>query len=158
MQALPRNSVGSPQIKNGSIQKVDISRRTVAALRGARGPAGPMGATGATGATGPGGAPGPAGPPGPPGLSGYVGGTSPDSTVSVPAGAQGTAVNWCPAGTQPLGGGYSSQTVGDSALRTVSAGFFINDVTGAPGFRVTMANGGVAAESFHVQVRCASVS
>ena len=55
VNALPRNSVGSPQIKNHSIQKIDIGRQTVAALhgaRGARGPAGPTGVTGATGATG----------------------------------------------------------------------------------------------------------
>jgi hypothetical protein len=58
VNALPNNSVGSPQIKNGSIQKVDISKRTVSSLRGLRGlrglqgPAGPTGATGATGAAG----------------------------------------------------------------------------------------------------------
>jgi hypothetical protein len=155
VQALPRNSVGSPQIKNGSIQKVDISKRTVAGLRGARGPAGSVGPTGPTGATGPRGAAGPAGPPG---LSGYVSGTAPDSTVSVAVGAQGTANSWCPAGTQPLGGGYFSEATGVPALRTVSAAFTINDVTSAPGYSVTMANGGAAAESFHVQVRCAHVS
>jgi hypothetical protein len=33
----------------------------------------------------------------------------------------------------------------------------INDVTGAPGFLVEMANEGAGAESFHVQVRCAHV-
>jgi len=53
VNALPRNSVGSPQIKNGSIQKVDISKRTVAALHGLRGPRGLTGATGAAGAAGP---------------------------------------------------------------------------------------------------------
>ena len=58
VNALPRNSVGSPQIKNGSIQKVDISRRTVAALHGARGARGPAGPTGATGAKGDKGDPG----------------------------------------------------------------------------------------------------
>jgi hypothetical protein len=36
--------------------------------------------------------------------------------------------------------------------------FAINDVTGAPGFLVEMANGGPVVESFHVQVRCAHVS
>jgi hypothetical protein len=50
--ALPKNSVGSPQIKNGSIQKVDISKRTVSALRGLRGLRGLTGATGATGTAG----------------------------------------------------------------------------------------------------------
>jgi hypothetical protein len=52
VNALPKNSVGSPQIKNGSIQKVDISKRTVSALRGLRGPRGLQGLTGATGAKG----------------------------------------------------------------------------------------------------------
>jgi hypothetical protein len=58
VNALPNNSVGSPQIKNGSIQKVDISKRTVSALRGLRGPRGLIGATGATGAAGAAGAQG----------------------------------------------------------------------------------------------------
>ena len=67
VNALPNNSVGSPQIKNGSIQKVDISKRTVSSLRGLRGlrglqgpagPAGPAGAAGAAGATGAKGDPG----------------------------------------------------------------------------------------------------
>jgi hypothetical protein len=72
VQALPKNSVGSPQIKNRSIQKIDISGRTVAALhgaRGARGPVGPTGPTGATGATGAAGAAGAAGQPGAPGTA-----------------------------------------------------------------------------------------
>ena len=97
---------------------------------------------------------------GPPGLSGYVSGTGgADATASVAAGAQGFAASWCPAGTQALGGGYFPLTAGTSALRTVSASFAINDVTGAPGFLVEMANDGLGAvESFRVQVRCAHVS
>jgi hypothetical protein len=90
-------------------------------------------------------------------LSGYGPGEA-GSTVSVPAGAQATASSWCPAGKQPLGGGYFSLTAGDSALRTVTAAFAVNDVTGAPGFTVTMANEGGVAESFRVNVRCASSS
>jgi len=90
-------------------------------------------------------------------LSGYgTGEANAGSTVSVPAGAQRTASSYCPAGKQPLGGGYFSETVGDTALRTVSAAFSINDVTGAGGFSVTMANEGGAAENFHVTVRCAN--
>jgi hypothetical protein len=81
-----------------------------------------------------------------------------DATVSVAAGAHGFAASLCPAGTQALGGGYFAQTVGTSALRIVSASFAVNDVTGAPGFLVEMANEGAGAESFHVQVRCAHVS
>ena len=91
-------------------------------------------------------------------LKGYVSGTSAESTVSVPPGAQVAASNWCPAGMQAIGGGYFPLTAGDSALRPVIAAYSINDVTGAAGFQVTMANEGGVAESFHVQVRCASVS
>jgi hypothetical protein len=151
-------------IKNHSIPVTKLTAGAVRSLHGRRGPQGSPGAQGiqgAQGAAGPQGARGPQGVqgvPGPPGLSGYVSGTAADSTVSVAAGAQGTAHSWCPAGTQPLGGGYFSETAGDSALRTVSAAFAIDDVTGAPGFQVTMANEGGAAESFHVQVRCAHVS
>jgi hypothetical protein len=52
VQALPRNTVGSAQIKNGSIRKVDIGKRTVSALRGLRGLRGLQGATGAQGSKG----------------------------------------------------------------------------------------------------------
>jgi hypothetical protein len=41
----------------------------------------------------------------------------------------------------------------------VAAAFAINDVTGAPGFSVTMANeSATTANSFRVTVRCAHVS
>ena len=65
VNALPNNSVGSAQIKNGAIQKVDLAKRTVSSLRGLRGtrglqgPAGPRGPAGPAGATGP---PGPSNP------------------------------------------------------------------------------------------------
>jgi hypothetical protein len=52
VNSLPKNSVGSAQIKNGSIQKVDISRRTVSALHGLRGPRGIQGAQGIQGIQG----------------------------------------------------------------------------------------------------------
>jgi len=49
---LPKNSVGSAQVINRSLQKADLSKKAVTALHGARGP------QGSTGAQGP---PGPAG-------------------------------------------------------------------------------------------------
>ena len=68
-------------------------------------------------------------------LSGYMGGSSADSTVEVPAGGQATAHSWCPAGTKPLGGGYF-EFVDPSALRTVAASFAVQDVEPfAPGSR-----------------------
>jgi hypothetical protein len=38
---LPKNSVGSAQVVNGSLQRIDLSRRAVASLRGQRGVRGP---------------------------------------------------------------------------------------------------------------------
>lgn len=52
VQALPLNSVGSKQIKNRSIQRIDISRKTVASLRGQRGPRGLQGLQGLQGIQG----------------------------------------------------------------------------------------------------------
>ena len=55
---LPADSVGSKQLKNRSIRKVDIAKKTIASLKGQRGPAGPAGPRGEAG---PSGVPGPAG-------------------------------------------------------------------------------------------------
>lgn len=52
---VPKNSVGSPQVINGSLQTKDLSKKARAALKGNRGPRGfqgPRGATGAQGAQG----------------------------------------------------------------------------------------------------------
>ncbi|MDT7713430.1 MAG: hypothetical protein QOG46_2205 [Pseudonocardiales bacterium] len=50
---LARNSVGSPQIRNGAIKNVDISSATKRSLRGKRGAKGPTGASGPAGTAGP---------------------------------------------------------------------------------------------------------
>jgi hypothetical protein len=50
--SLPKNSVGTQQIKNGAVTKQKINKKTISALRGSRGPAGPTGPTGATGSQG----------------------------------------------------------------------------------------------------------
>jgi hypothetical protein len=44
MKLAPKNSVGSRQVINGSLQKVDLSKKATAALRGAPGLQGPQGA------------------------------------------------------------------------------------------------------------------
>jgi hypothetical protein len=64
---LPKNSVGSVQVINGSLRTVDLSKKTRAALHGARGVRGPQGPEGAQGAQGPKGPTGPRGLPGPSG-------------------------------------------------------------------------------------------
>jgi collagen triple helix repeat protein len=72
---LPRNSVGTKQVVDGSLQTNDLSSKARTALEGKTGPRGATGATGAPGATGSAGAPGatgatgPQGPPGTPGQS-----------------------------------------------------------------------------------------
>lgn len=51
---LPRNSVGSREVKNGSLQRIDLASGAQGrGVRGARGPEGPTGAPGAAGARGP---------------------------------------------------------------------------------------------------------
>jgi hypothetical protein len=52
---IPKNSVGSPQVINGSLQKADLSKKAAAALKGnpgAQGPQGPEGPQGSRGAAG----------------------------------------------------------------------------------------------------------
>jgi hypothetical protein len=48
----PNNSVGSAQVVNGSLQKKDLSKKAIAALKGNRGPAGPAGSAGTAGPQG----------------------------------------------------------------------------------------------------------
>jgi hypothetical protein len=54
---LPRNSVGSGQVIDGSLKKRDLADMTVTALRGSRGVPGAAGPAGATGPSGPAGLP-----------------------------------------------------------------------------------------------------
>jgi hypothetical protein len=49
---LPRNTVASPQVVNGSLQTVDLSKKALKGLRGRRGLRGLRGLPGPTGATG----------------------------------------------------------------------------------------------------------
>jgi hypothetical protein len=70
----PRNSVGSAQVINGSLQKGDLAKKAVTALRGNRGARGVPGAQGPQGPQGPQGAQGIAGPTGPAGPPGAIGG------------------------------------------------------------------------------------
>jgi hypothetical protein len=137
--------IDGKKLKNRSVPVTKLTASAVQSLRGQRGPQGIQGEQGGQGEQGV---------PGPPGLSGYVSVTS--ASVPVAAGAHGFAGAWCPAGTQPLGGGYFP--LGATELRAVSATFAVQDVTNAPGFLVEMANEGVTTASFKAAVRCAHVS
>lgn len=55
--------MNTTDIKNGTIKTVDLSTKTVAALKGRQGPAGPAGPAGERGSVGPAGPAGPAGAP-----------------------------------------------------------------------------------------------
>jgi hypothetical protein len=66
-QAVARKVITGKQIKDGSIQTKDLSKKTRAALRGRTGPQGPAGTQGPAGPQGPAGAQGAQGVQGPPG-------------------------------------------------------------------------------------------
>jgi hypothetical protein len=150
--ALPRNSVGTNQIRNGAIRSADIrdralqvrdiSRRARAALRGARGPAGPPGPAGGAG---PGGAAGVAAkltykavpgtvPPGPP----------PDNSAI----REATAT--CDPGQRATGGGAS---VENSDLMAVDASY---PAPNGSGWTVQISNDPGATRSFTVVAVCVS--
>jgi collagen triple helix repeat protein len=86
---LPRNSVGSEQVKPGSLRASDFKASERSNLRGRRGRRGPVGATGTTGsrgATGARGAAGARGATGARGLTGAAGTVRAYATVTADAG------------------------------------------------------------------------
>jgi hypothetical protein len=93
--------ITSKNIKNGTIQTVDISAKAKRALKGNRGPRGFQGATGAPGATGPA---GPQGPQGPPGVESIL---QVPNSVSVAPAEHGQVTAVCPAGQRAVSGGFS---------------------------------------------------
>jgi hypothetical protein len=70
---LPKNSVSSAQVVNGSLKKIDLSGNAIAALRGARGQSGLRGIQGPQGTPGVQGAQGAQGPQGAQGIQGVPG-------------------------------------------------------------------------------------
>jgi len=70
---VPRNSVGTAQVINGSLQTIDLRKEALKALKGHTGPRGPAGAQGAPGSPGATGAQGVQGSPGATGAQGVQG-------------------------------------------------------------------------------------
>ena len=122
--------ITSKQIKNGTIQSVDISAKTKRALKGNRGARGARGPTGAQGATG---AAGPAGAQGPPGIQTL---TPVSNSVSVPEGMAGEVTAPCPSGQRPVSGGFGFFGILTGSRRNATAaGWTVageNDLTIGP--------------------------
>lgn len=106
---LPRNSVGTKQVINHSLLKVDFKAGQLPT--GARGPRGAQGPAGPAGAQGPAGATGATGPAGPVGQTGPTGATGPKGETG-PAGPAGPQGNTGPAGPAGLDGANALWTFG----------------------------------------------
>lgn len=122
---LPRNSVGTKQVINGSLQKVDLNKRTVAALRGERGATGPQGAQGPQGLRGlqgPQGEIGPTGLEGPPGEDGFYYTTVYDDMLFSNLGETVSKTVSCDPGEMATGGGYAGLAEGIVILANGPAG------------------------------------
>jgi hypothetical protein len=106
---IPRNSVGSLQVKDHSLLAKDFKKGQIP--RGARGPAGPAGAAGPAGPTGP------AGPAGPAGSGGSAANyTIHKVTVAGGAAAFTQATALCGSGTKLVGGGFGGKEDKDSPV------------------------------------------
>jgi hypothetical protein len=95
---LPKNSVGSTQVRNGSLRTVDLNKKAKVALRGAQGPQGIQGPKGDPGKQGPQGDKGATGATGSPGLSGLE---IVQNTETAAVAVQ-TVTAYCPAGKRAI--------------------------------------------------------
>lgn len=120
--------ITSKDIKNGTIQPVDLS---AAAKKGMKGKAGPQGPVGPTGPTGP---------------AGFAGVTDVNSSIMVDPGFGGTTTATCSTG-KAVGGGY------DASSSTVSV--YSSMPSGATGWVVRGYNSGAFPEVLYAWVVCA---
>jgi hypothetical protein len=162
---LPKNSVGSKQLRKNAVTGAKVKNRSLRAGDFALGqlPAGQPGAPGAPGATGPTGPAGAKGERGLQGLPGVVGAVTVQRVdFGLPDNASAGASVPCPAGTKAIGGGSSVDALTAEDIHgTVSR----PDRTGvAPvagetfnGWRVTYRNsaGGAGATTVHAFAICA---
>ena len=149
--SIPKESVGTAQLRNAAVTRQKIAPNTLRTLMGARGPAG---ATGPPGATGPAGQQGATGLPGPEGSPGPTSGTSAgsveelSSTGFTPFGSSGTVT--LPAAGKVLvevSGFYFIQCSAAGSCSATVSGFV--DGTAVPGAHENLnaaANSGGAAE------------
>ena len=117
---LPRNSVGTAQIRNRAVTQTKIAKKTLAALRSRRG------------ATGPQGRPGPAGAKGTPGLPGPVDLTYVTVESTALAGMSETADATCPAGMVVTGGGLLPATPMGNQVNVDESDWVTSTTNGPP--------------------------
>ena len=143
---LAPNSVGSPQVINGSLLKKDFKAGQV--------PRGPTGARGAQGLEGPAGHPGTAGAPGVQGPPGPVSLRFISSAwTPVPAGTQVTVAAVCPPGWVAIGGGTFNDSI-DTTVN-INSSDWDSSVGGTPNEWVgSMDNAGAAGANMMVDVIC----
>jgi hypothetical protein len=144
---LPRNSVGTAQLKKNAVTSVKVKdhsllRKDFKTSELLRGPAGPRGLTGATG---------PQGPQGVAGRNGATNVTARDSDgVAIAAGDTATAVVSCDAGERAVGGG--GITVDGNATLTDSFAVDQPPTT----WRVDYRNATASPDTIFASVICAS--
>jgi hypothetical protein len=148
---LPANSVGTRQVINNSLLKVDFKKGQL-----------PRGARGLPGRTGPAGPPGAAGPQGPPGSFTSANVSSADGPVvhmcAFTGGqcATATSIATCPAGKVPIGGAWAGDAPDPIFAATPSASYPYPGFTDHPtGWAVVMVNNADATASFHASAICA---
>jgi hypothetical protein len=141
--------VTSKDIKDGTIQLVDMSANAKRTLKSKRGRRGPRGVQGAIGPLGP---QGPQGPQGPRGSTiSYTNRYS--EHVTVPAGSFRFANAVCPAGTEIVGGGYATDNV-STALLVPTNSYPIGTGDGRGAWYVVMFNIGEEPEAFWAVSYC----
>lgn len=152
-QQIMDGTVGSRDIKNGTVKRNDLASDVVADLLGPAGATGPTGPAGPVGPTGPAGIPGATGPAGPKGTPGLAGLVQVAQEKSVSANLSTSISATCPAGKVLLSAASSWISFNDGVSmeyeKTADAPF-LNKAT-------AFTNAVPFADTLRIQLICASV-
>jgi hypothetical protein len=161
--ALPRNSVGTKQLRNGAVVSSKVRNHSLLARDFKRGqlPRGPVGPAG------PAGPPGPKGPAGPPGSSGNLAVSVHEADAAVGPGRRAFAIAACQSGQRAVGGGvYLADSTPDNQDAIMRNAPVVS--TGGTAFKLLTAgqtpnawygqayNAGTNGATVHVYVICAA--
>ena len=161
--ALPRNSVGTKQLRNGAVVSSKVRNHSLLARDFKRGqlPRGPVGPAG------PAGPPGPKGPAGPPGSSGNLAVSVHEADAAVGPGRRAFAIAACQSGQRAVGGGvYLADSTPDNQDAIMRNAPVVS--TGGTAFKLLAAgqtpnawygqayNAGTNGATVHVYVICAA--